>query len=1613
MKDKPNPLGQPDKLFASGDDLQLWGDSPPPPQNARNPVEEPEGIDKPGTRSHVFGYIYAPPVQVAVPGGFYTASQARKATAPAFRKSPGRDRTRDSYTEVPGYTRKNGGFVMVHDVFGEYGIVTSGDIGDRPRDPSLQGKPPGVVSLTTIEVQDVICEGPIEGLASGQFELSGTEGEIGYSSAIFTPFVPIVAGTLGTSNAHPSGVFRSIFYNNVEIIDKNLRKNFQNVSVSFNNGTPGGNPLVLDAESNRALEVVRNIGERLRGPEMRYRTSAVEPTDMELIPGQDQFGRSTAKFYRIENKNCTSFRINVKVPSLGQVLQGSQYPATFEGSTPQDIGRGDNKSAKVLYGIDYRPLFNKESKNTPFSTKLTDPTDGAPVFKEYNVTLEEIFGKVSQGYIRSTHIVIDKNKYADALRDPDFLGWEIMIARRTPDSYTNTLRNQTIIDSIVEGFEESFGYPNTAIVRSRFSADSFQQVPARAFKTKLLKVKIPNNYNPILKTYGATRGGSSVTHGGDVSVNGTTEIWDGDWKRNSDGTIKKEWTNNPAWVYFDLLTNKRYGLGRVLKEELIDKWNLFEIARYCDELVPDGFGGLEPRFTANIHINTQADAYQVINDFASIFRGLCLYTAGQIKAIADKPQAPIYTFTNANVIAGEFSYSSSAKKARSTICLVRYNDEKDMYKPSVVYAEDVEGIQKYGFRVKEMTAFGSSSKGQALRLAKWTISTERLETQALTFSAGIEAAYLNAGDIINVSDSNKGTYANVSARRRGGRSRSVLPGGVSTRIELDSSISGFLSDERISDNDNIILKVLTPPSFLEPITATIPDSEDADYIRRTQVQNLIFRRADVIHSGSADTDVGDSNHLRSIITIDHTRLPSSANKLNTTDYNITGFTGCLYDYNGVKIANTGFSENKPDDFLWAIEITGKMLDQTPDIETYRIVSIQEREGFKYSISAIQHDSSKFDLIDRNIKFDVPVILGFADPPVNLFLNPVQIFSTHAVKLRISFQHPINKSFLAGYKIFIKFGQTDFVNGDYTEDPEGKVPNELYFFSYIDKSVNFTDYLPYGNNKYHIRIYSINNQGKTRSAASFLGGSIDITTMNLLKDLEIRSLRLSSALISSNSAATKDSDGTANGNNFPVQWQAGFFLDALKEFHVPEAFTYRVTYRFPDQFSNTPTDQILFERTGIHSTSFQDVLYMEENLAITVPASLTGEVTPFRRFDIVVEAVDPSGFSSAGGTIIRNANGVVTQDALYNNYKGYDILYVDNPTLPSVHLTDLESLSNPEICESELPTALKFCTEQWMNEDGSFNWLLRKDENGLLISGDTRSAIGLFSKYPFTAADIPTKINNIINDSSNPTLDRRIVFNGGADALITSEGFSNQITMPTVFKKFETASELLPDEPIADVLSEMYVSLAFSDHFFAEARQYAPTKKNLLKTLKFSNVIKVLSRDSFLKDALLFRAWVTLNINFESTDVLSYQAAGIDQIEMVNYTAPFVTEHISRGGGGWGPFRRRRTSKSYTTSLVNRSARRFYFKDPLPSRGYEVLILFSPIPYQYGDGLNATIQGMDTTSSIQIFEKTKTFFSVKDMTPGGHGSVGPKRGTYFFAVLLGSLIHRTPGAPYGA
>lgn len=329
--------------------------------------------------------------------------------------------------------------------------------------------------------------------------------------------------------------------------------------------------------------------------------------------------------------------------------------------------------------------------------------------------------------------------------------WDIRVSRNTDDSTDLKLQNKTYWDSYTEIIDAKLRYPNTALVSMRFDSENFSGVPTRAFDMQLLKVKVPVNYDPVARTY--------------------TGSWD--------GTFKTAWTDNPAWCFYDVVTNARYGIGGYIDPSQVDKWALYTISQYCDELVPDGFGGYEPRFTCNMYLQSRTEAFKVVQDMASCFRSMVYWASGSLTLSQDAPSDPVALFTQANVLDGKFSYSGSSAKARHTVALVTWNDPEDMYMQKVEYVEDQAAIARFGVVPTEVVAIGCTSRGQANRVGRWMLFSERYQSETVTFATGIEGAVARPGQIIKVADASR------AGSRLGGRVHSA----TTTTVTLDASVT--------------------------------------------------------------------------------------------------------------------------------------------------------------------------------------------------------------------------------------------------------------------------------------------------------------------------------------------------------------------------------------------------------------------------------------------------------------------------------------------------------------------------------------------------------------------------------------------------------------------------------------------------------------------------------------------------------------------------------------------------------------------------------------------------------------------------------------------------------
>lgn len=500
-------------------------------------------------------------------------------------------------------------------------------------------------------------------------------------------------------------------------------------------GGGGGHTPVEAKESGRSKQLVK-IVEVISEGEVYGLADGMKSIYFDKTPVQNKDGSYNFKNVQVEGRVggqvqdlMAGFNTSEKEVGVGTLVK-KNLPLTRTVT--------DSKVSRLRLTIGVQSLFKQEDNGDTNGTSVNFViTIGS---RTYPVSIS---GKYSSQYLQ--HHTFDN------LPSVPFI---VKVERTTEDSTTQRLQNNTIWSSYTEIIDTEFAYPNTALMGVKFDSEYFSNIPTRTYDLLGLKVKVPSNYDTRTRKY--------------------TGMWD--------GTFKIDWTDNPAWVLYDVVTNKRYGLGGRLGEFGADKWALYQVAQYCDQLVPDGFGGQEPRFTCNVWLTEQRSAYQVINDICSIFRAMPVWNGQQLTVVMDRPADPVWTYTNANVDENGFSYTFSARKSRHNAIQVEYADKENSYEKAIEYVSDDESIRKNGLNVKKITAFGCTSRGQAHRTALWLLQTEKLETKTVTFTVGAEGLMHIPGDIIKVADTH---YAGTNI---GGRVLAI--NGTTVTLDREITLSG-------------------------------------------------------------------------------------------------------------------------------------------------------------------------------------------------------------------------------------------------------------------------------------------------------------------------------------------------------------------------------------------------------------------------------------------------------------------------------------------------------------------------------------------------------------------------------------------------------------------------------------------------------------------------------------------------------------------------------------------------------------------------------------------------------------------------------------------------------
>ena len=333
--------------------------------------------------------------------------------------------------------------------------------------------------------------------------------------------------------------------------------------------------------------------------------------------------------------------------------------------------------------------------------------------------------------------------------------WNVRVKRITADSGSVSVVNAFLWDSYTEIQSLRLRYPNSALTLLSINAQQFSRIPTRAYDILGLKVRVPSNYDPLTRVY--------------------TGVWNGTWKM--------AWTDNPAWIFLELVSNERWGLGEWLGLAGFNpetaKWQLYTISQYCDVMVADGYGSTEPRFTFNGYIQTREQAMKVVQDFAAVFRGAAFWAGGELHVMQDSPSDPVALFTPANVVGGRFSYQTGSDKQRHSVFIVYWNNLAEFGRRTPeVWAPD-HLVARYGVKEIEVEPIGITRRGQALRLAKWMAYTEEFEGRVVAFKVGGQGAIALPGQVFQIADPSE------AGERLGGRIQAATP----SQVTLDAPVT--------------------------------------------------------------------------------------------------------------------------------------------------------------------------------------------------------------------------------------------------------------------------------------------------------------------------------------------------------------------------------------------------------------------------------------------------------------------------------------------------------------------------------------------------------------------------------------------------------------------------------------------------------------------------------------------------------------------------------------------------------------------------------------------------------------------------------------------------------
>lgn len=726
--------------------------------------------------------------------------------------------------------------------------------------------------------------------------------------------ISAINGTTVTLSSNWTGSSGNYFFDALGSVNMNANtsqtraaQRFEGAAVSFRTGTLYQSPLMGHGQTAISKSLDLSMEQTTGFSTVFSGSTETGSQDPRVLLGSGNIGLSSAQ---LEEVDIVKFRIT--------------YPSGFKCVS----GRGNDRDAHIRYKLE-----------------LAIKTPGSSSFDSYILIRPSFTHSGKYVNARTFEHALDLEKFRpfidfrlrisriDTANGPGFELPGVVAKYDWQQNTSGSISGTTCI------LKEKLNHPFTSLASTTFNTKEFTDTPQRSFHVRGKLIRVPSNYVTREESSTGIANYNRSTSSG--AIQSTYQDWD--------GTFRNElvYSNNPAWIYFDIITNKRYGLGDFIKDVEIDKYSLYRIARYCDELVNDGKGGSEPRYTLNTYMTKQADSYKVLKDLATNFLGLLYFLDGKLYPSIDAPASPVYNFTKANVIDGAFTYETTGSKTRVNQVIVSWNNPDTNYALEPLIIEDKRNIATtQSIVTQEAVAYGCTSEAQATRYGRWKLWTAANQREIVSFSTGINGSYICPGDIINVQDFDR------YATRYGGRISNT--GSISvTVVPLDSPVN-------LISGSTYDLSVV----FIKPSAFALNDMT---------VNGVNYLAGDLITEAFIDHDSNGSYTLQAIDSEEDaanakgTATATTPLSLEWKD-NIRTETRAVQNSAGSRASlsvSPQFSTTPSPEHIWVLTETKNNLTVQGSAKEYRVLGVSENGKTEYDITAVEHYDSKYSSIEED------------------------------------------------------------------------------------------------------------------------------------------------------------------------------------------------------------------------------------------------------------------------------------------------------------------------------------------------------------------------------------------------------------------------------------------------------------------------------------------------------------------------------------------------------------------------------------------------------------------------------------------------------------------------